>query len=101
MKSTHEEFINIPGMGHAFITGVPDKCDHDYSLEVYELGNGEYLFKKDHLCPTDESTYEHIQYLAEQKGTQIVGGTTACSKCRKLFTWADIQAMEWESLTKL
>lgn len=31
MKSTHEELIHIPGVGHAFITGVPDKCDHDYS----------------------------------------------------------------------
>lgn len=87
---THEEFVRLKDGSHAFITGVPDKCEHDDNLVVYELSNGDQLYEKDHMCTTSEDTYNHIEYLAEQRGATIVGSTSACSKCRKIFTLRDL-----------
>jgi len=90
MKGTHEELIVIPGLGHAFITGVEDKCDHDDKLNVFTLANGEFLFERDYRCPTDEATLEYIYKEAEKRGTSVNGGTCACSKCGKVHSLRDL-----------
>jgi len=79
------------------MTGVPDKCDHDDNLNVFNLANGDVLFEIDHRCPTDEATLEYIWKIASDRGTQVVGGSCACSKCRKVHSLADLMgAAYWE-----
>ncbi len=87
MRTRSEKFVAFEGGGHAFITGVPDKCEHNSDLTVFELSNGTHVFEDKYRCPTDEATREYIE--ASHK-SEIVGGTTACSKCRKIFTLKDL-----------
>lgn len=89
MKGTHEIFISTPS-GNAFITGVPDKCNHDDKAKFIELGNGDMLNWEDYLCPTDEATWEYIQKIASDRDTYISGGTVGCSKCGKPHSLKDI-----------
>lgn len=97
MKGTHEAFIILPGIGNAFVTGIPDKCDHDDKLSVFILSNGKFLFEEDCRCPTSESTFEFAQKKAEQMGATINGGTCACSKCRKVLSLAEMMgAAYWD-----
>ena len=84
-----EIFIQFEGGGNAFVTGVKDTCDHKYTDTVFMLANGDYIEAKKHMCTTWEATQEHIQYLAEQRGTSICGGTLACCRCGKIYTTAD------------
>ncbi len=90
MKGTHEALVVLPGIGHAFITGIPDKCDHDDKLSVFTLANGGFLFERDYRCPTDEATFEYANKKAEEMGTYINGGTCGCSKCGKVHSLADM-----------
>ncbi len=90
MRTTSEVFVKFPGGGHAFITGVPDKCDHNTDLAVFELGNGDVIFEKDILCPTNEATQEYLQHIAKERNTYVSGGTSACSKCRKVMSLRDL-----------
>ena len=89
MKSTHEEFIKLQS-GHAFITGVPDKCDHDDKETIYTMGNGLTLPRFRALCPTDEATWEFVQKWAERHNTYCNGATSGCSKCGKVFSLKDL-----------
>lgn len=84
-----EVFVNIPGIGHAFITGVKDKCEHKYTDTVFLLANGGHIEAKKHMCTTWEATQEHCQYLAEQLGTTINGCTSQCCRCGKIYTMGD------------
>lgn len=88
-RNTHSIFVKLD-KSYAFVDGIKDKCNHDYSEEVFMLGNGEYLREKDYRCPTRESTYEYVSSVAEKKDTYISGGTSACSKCGKIYTMSDI-----------
>ena len=90
MRGIHEELIVLPNIGHGFITGVPDKCDHNTDLTVFELGNGDVIFERDILCPTNEATQEYLQHIAQQRNTFVSGGTSACSKCRKIMSLKDL-----------
>lgn len=97
MKGTHEEFIKLPNGGHAFVTGVPDKCDHDDKENIFTLANGEFLREKDYRCPTDEATLEYVWKEAERRGTSVNGGTCGCSKCGKIHTLGDLMGdAYWE-----
>jgi len=88
-RNTHSAFIQFDG-SRAFVDGLKDKCQHDYSEVVYMLSNDEYLKEKDYRCPTNEATQEYIQHVAEQKNAYIQGCTTACSRCGKIYTMSDI-----------
>lgn len=81
----HGEQIIIPGLGSAFIDGVPDRCDHDYSIVVWILANGDVLDEPHYRCPTDEATAEYVQAEAHRRGSNIVEGSTRCTKCRKIY----------------
>ena len=94
MKLTHTEFIKI-GNGHAFITGVKDRCNHDMSGTCYQLGNGDVLYEKDYRCPTNEATFEYIQKIANDRNTYISGGSVCCSKCGRYITEGDLIRMDF------
>lgn len=90
MKGTHEEFVKLPNGSYAFVTGVPDKCDHDDKETVWMLGNGDNLFDKDYRCPTNEATQEYIEKIAQERNTYVSGQTSGCSKCFKVHSIQDI-----------
>lgn len=91
MGFQHEEYIQITDekgkvVGHGFMTGVPDKCQHDYSDLAFTLGNGDVILEKDIRCPTSESTSEYLYKIAEERNTHVSGGTSACSICGKIYS---------------
>lgn len=90
MKSSHEEFIKLPNGGHAFITGVPDSCDHDDKEIVFTLANGEVLWERDYRKTTGKDTFEYVDNIAKNKNTYINGQTCGCSKCGKVLTLQDL-----------
>lgn len=90
MKGTHEKFVHLPGLGNAFITGVPDSCDHDDKEVVFTLENGDVLWEKDYRCPTNEATNDYVTKIAEEKGTSINGQTCGCSKCGKVLSLQEL-----------
>jgi hypothetical protein len=90
IKGTHEELIVFPDGARAFITGVPDKCEHDDKETVFILEDGRYLFEKFYRCPTNEATWEYVGIVADRLNTAIVGQTSGCSKCGKVHTLKDL-----------
>lgn len=84
-NNTHTELVHLPGLGNAFLK-VPDKCDHVYEDNVHILGNGDVLYEKDYLCPTNEATWEYLQKVADEKNSFIQIGTSACIKCKKIWS---------------
>lgn len=90
MKGYHEEFVVLPDGAHAFISGVEDKCNHNFQDTVYMLDNGEYIHKKNVLCPADEATDPYVRTIAERKNTWVCGQTSACCRCGKIYSMSDI-----------
>lgn len=78
-KDTHEEFIKV-GDFSAFITGVPDTCQHDDDGETLHF-NDKGRYWKDSELPDDHE--EKIKFM---KDNRINGGCVSCSKCGKPFT---------------
>jgi len=89
MRHTHTELIKIE-VGHAFITGVPDRCNHVMEGSCFFLGNGQVLYEKDYRCTTDEATQEWIYRIAEERNTYVSGGSVCCIKCGKFITEYDL-----------
>jgi len=90
MKTKSEVFVEFPGGGHAFITGVTDKCDHNTDLTVYTLHNGDLIFERDILCLTNEATQEYLMKIADDRNTGVGECTSACSKCKKVMSLKDL-----------
>jgi len=80
----HTEYFE-DGNLRGFITGVPDRCDHVYDENVFILGNGDVLVKKDYLCPTNEATIEYLSNEAEKRNSFVQTGTSRCIKCKKVY----------------
>lgn len=82
-KDHHEEFIQITDkdgkVSNAFITGVPDKCQHDDDGEEMHFNDAGQYFKESEL-PKDMD--ERIKFMDEHK---LNGGCVSCSKCGKPF----------------
>lgn len=85
-KDTHSEFISgeIDGKPFtAFISGVPDKCQHDDDGEMLSFNDeGEYF--KDSDMPDPKTHYD--DWVKFQEDHKINGGCVSCSKCGKPFT---------------
>jgi hypothetical protein len=90
MQRSHTKFIHIDNIGTAFVTGIPDKCQHDDNGSCFFLGNGDILYEKNYRCPTDEETYRYITKIAEDRNTYVCGGSVCCSKCGSYITEHDI-----------
>lgn len=81
--NAHGEFVHLPGIGNAFIDGIPDKCEHDDSGPVLAFNEaGEYFKHSD--MPDYFTDYEG--WLKFQKDHKINGGCVSCSKCGKPFS---------------
>lgn len=85
-KDHHEEFISFKdkdgNVSNAFITGVPDKCDHDDNGEELSFNAiGQYFKASD--MPNPKTNYD--AWVKFQEDNKINGGCTSCSKCGKPF----------------
>lgn len=84
----HGELIALPGGGHAFVDGIPDDCEHDYSDPVYQTKSGKWIFWYTYrqwasLCSKDRGIL--IQELHAQSDDPIVIGTSQCTICKKIY----------------
>lgn len=86
-SNKHEIFIRGEGFS-AFITGVPDKCDHDYNGPAYYItASGKYIDYATHknwVGYTDAYRQRVVHwYYSEIIEDPITGGGVTCSKCNK------------------
>lgn len=88
-ENTHGEMIVLPNGTVAFIDGVPDKCDHDWSGDVaLQSASGKMIYWYTYrqwasLC-TDarrKLVYDHHTQIDDP----IVMETGSCRKCKKIF----------------
>lgn len=88
----HGALIVFPGGGHAFVDGLPDDCDHDYSEPVYQTKSGKWIYWHTYrrwASLTSDARYELIMRLHGPGGMEeddpILVGTTQCRKCKKIY----------------
>ncbi len=82
-KDTHEEFIQITDKdgktSNAFISGVPDKCQHDDDGEAMWFNDEGKYFKESEM-PKDKE--EFVKFMDKH---DLRGSCVSCSKCGKPF----------------
>jgi hypothetical protein len=88
--NTHGALLVIPGFGHAFVDGLPDDCEHDYSDPVYQTASGKWIFwhtYRQWASLTSAARYELLMKLHGPGGMNeddpILVGTSQCTKCKK------------------
>jgi hypothetical protein len=87
----HGALIELPGGGHAFVDGIPDTCDHDYSDSVYQTASGKWIFwytyrQWAHLPTKDrDRLINELHNYHQEPDDPIVFGTTQCRKCKKIY----------------
>lgn len=89
--TTHGEIHILPGGGIAFIDGVADTCDHDYSDSVFQTASGKWIFwytyrQWAHMVSVDrDRLIQELHYYGEKSEDPIVLGTSQCRKCKKIY----------------
>lgn len=91
-KNTHDEFFSIEHDGKiitGFMSGVPDKCQHDDDGPMLHFNDDGEYFKESDMpdYKTDPEGWE-----AFNKEHRLTGGCCSCSKCGKPYE-LDIHAM--------
>lgn len=84
---THGAFIQLPN-GHAFIDGIPDTCEHDYSDDVFISKSGKVIHwhtYKQWASYISIARAELIMQYHDKIDDPIVCGTSECRKCKKIF----------------
>lgn len=88
---THGAFIQLPG-GNAFVDGIPDTCQHDYSDDVYETKSGKMIYwhtYRQWASLTSKARAQLIQQLHSPGGMEeddpITTMTSQCTKCKKIY----------------
>src|SRR5688572_28565491 len=94
--NTHSSLTILPGIGHAFVDGIPDNCEHDYSDDVYQSASGKMIYwhtYRQWASITDPRyRYRLIHEYHQQIDDPIVIGTSQCRKCKKIYS-PDIHAI--------
>lgn len=87
----HGALIELPDGGRAFVDGIPDECDHDYSDSVYQTASGKWIFwytyrQWAHLPDKDRGRMiQELHYYGEKSNDPILLGTSQCRKCKKIY----------------
>lgn len=88
-NNTHGAFIQLPDGAHAFIEGIPDKCEHEWNGKGYHIisyiGGGGC----DEFIPDTTNSAQDYYKLDEElrlQGKYISAGGVTCSKCGKPFS---------------
>lgn len=87
--NTHGAFIQLPGGGHAFVDGIPDKCKHDGLIDDYfETASGKsiywYTFRQ-WAGYISQYRNELIFEYQEKEGDPVVFMCGQCNKCKKIL----------------
>lgn len=86
--NTHEIFIQGNGF-NAFVTGVPDTCQHDWSGdEVHFTQSGKTIYWhtfRQWASFTSKMRNRLIYEHQEEIGDPITGGAVTCKHCKKIF----------------
>lgn len=90
-SNTHSAFIQISKDSDAFIDGVPDKCEHDWTGdEVHFCKSGKIIYwhtyrqwARFNSKMRNRLIYEHQNKIDDDP---IVGGAVTCKKCKKIFS---------------
>lgn len=98
-NNTHEEFIVGEGWS-AFITGVPDDCNHDDNgpgvhfieptrenedIEAFGFELPDDMINWEAFGETQAEQYHNFDQFLKSCGYYLGGGATNCSKCGKYF----------------
>lgn len=87
----HGAFVALLGGGHAFIDGIPDTCEHDYSESVYQTASGKWIFwytyrQWAHMPGKDrDRLINELHCYGEGADDPIVLWTSQCRKCKKIY----------------
>jgi len=88
-SNTHSALIQISKDSHAFVDGIPDTCEHDYSDDVFISASGKvihwYTYRQ-WARFTSEMRNRLIQEYHQEIGDPITTGTSECRKCHKIFS---------------
>ena len=84
----HGALIILPGAGVAFVDGIPDDCDHDYSDPVYKTKSGKWIFWHTYREWASKPSKDRdflIQQLHNNSDDPILLMTSQCTKCKKIY----------------
>lgn len=86
----HSLAIPLPGGGAAFIDGIPDECQHDYTGDTVMVSSkGKVIFwhtYRQWASYTEDYRRRLIYEYHEEMEDPIVEETVTCRKCKKPFT---------------
>lgn len=86
---THGVFIQLPDNGTAFIDGIKDKCEHNYTGdEVLFTQSGKIIYwhtYRQWASLTSQIRNQFIYDHQEEIGDPINGGAVTCKKCKMIF----------------
>lgn len=85
---THSAIVQLYEGCVAFIDGIPDTCDHDYSDEVFIARSGKvihwYTYRQwARFTSTMRNSLIHEHH--NKIDDPILIGTSECKKCKKIF----------------
>lgn len=89
-NNTHGAFVDFGNGITAFVDGIPDMCEHDWSGdEVMQSKSGKMIYwhtyrQWAHL-PADARN-RLIYELHEKIEDPIIMGAVSCRKCKKIFS---------------
>lgn len=88
--NTHGAMIEFTDGSRAFVDGLPDSCDHDWSGdEVMQSASGKMIYwhtyrQWAHLC--SDARNRLIYEYHEKINDPILMGVVTCKKCKKIFS---------------
>ncbi len=89
MSNTHSAHIIAPGFS-AFIDGIPDKCQHDWSGDaVYFTESGKTIYWHTFRAWAGYTEAMRGQLIHEHQddiGDPVSGSAVTCRKCKKIFS---------------
>lgn len=89
-NNTHSAFIQISKDSHAFIDGIPDKCEHDWTGdEVLFTKSGKTIYWHTYRQWARYNSQMRNRLIYEYHNSiddPICGGAVTCKKCKKIFS---------------
>lgn len=85
----HSAVISLGKNSIAFVDGIPDKCDHDYTGDVvFQSASGKMIYWHTYrqwasLC--SDARNRLIQEYHQKIDDPIVFGAVTCKKCKKVY----------------
>lgn len=87
--NTHSAFIDLGGGAFAFVDGIPDTCEHDWSgpTVLYSASGRRITWRTfpQWAGYTDHLRVDLIQFRLRQEGDSIICMTGECRKCGKEY----------------